>query len=54
MKLVKFGGSGHFSQNIRKECPLQLGMLMYGNHFQNWLGFGHSLLIFLIFGATLT
>ena len=41
------GGGGHFQGNLRKEFP-KIWMLMYPDHFQNWLDFGHSLLIFQI------
>ena len=33
---------------------LKFCMPMYLDHFQNWLDYGHGLLIFFLFGATLT
>ena len=47
VKLVKFGVSGHFLVNSWK--GLKFCLLMYHDHLQNWLDYGYSLLIFLIY-----
>ena len=66
MKLVKFTVSGHFLENcsnlgfpgifwrMHGRNSLKFCMLMYPDHLQNWLDFGHSLLIFLILAPVLT
>ena len=40
-KRVKFGVSGYFPEN-----GLEFSMLMYFDHLQNWLVYGHGLLFF--------
>ena len=40
-------GSGHFPENPWREWP-EFDMLMYLDHLQKWLVYGHGLLIFLI------
>ena len=47
VKWVKFGYSGHFLEAAWKEWPdVCWCMLMYPDHHQNWLDYGHSLWIF--------
>ena len=48
MKWVKFGVSGHFLENPLRKWP-GICMLMYLEHLQNWVDYGCSLLIFLIY-----
>ena len=38
-----------FLLRTRGRSGLKFGMLMYPDHLQNWLDFGHGLLIFIIF-----
>ena len=45
MKWVKFGVSRHFLENPLRKWP-GICMLMYLEHLQNWVDYGHSLLIF--------
>ena len=47
LKQVKFGVSGHFLENLLRKLPeiLHADVL---HHLQNWLDYGHSLLIFLM------
>ena len=47
MTWVKFRGSGLFPENAWGN-GLTFCMLMYSNHFPNWLDYGHGLLIFVI------
>ena len=47
MKQAKFAISGHFLENTRQGWP-QICLLMYSDHIQNRLDFGHGMLIFLI------
>ena len=59
MKQAKFANSGHFLENARGGGGggggvgdgLNFGMLMYPDHLQNMLNFGHGLLIFLILAS---
>ena len=45
---------GVFSEERMERMTLKFGMVMYPDHLQNWLDFGHGLYDFTHFGGVLT